>query len=354
MGDIEHRFSGRTVTTTQIVLFGLTGGLMPCPAAFIIAVRGTMAQAVLLGVSAAFSHSLIIWLLAGLALHYGGQWNAEQTEPYFQLASAALIAGLAAWMFFRTRRELHAAHTHSHNHGHDRAHGELFVLDLGHGKLELSVFEDGVPPVFQLRAPTGEKLPAATDVMLETVRPDGARQAFRFITKKDFLESAVNIPEPHEFDVTVTVGHGSHSHACRVEFRENAHHHHHDEDDGSKEFRDIEHRFSGRTVTTTQIVLFGLTGGLMPCPAAFTILLVCLQLKKVTLGFALVASFSFGLALTMVFTGVLAAWSVHHAQRKFQGFGEAMRRAPYISCAVLLVLAAYMAWRGWQGLHGAS
>jgi nickel/cobalt exporter len=350
------------------ILLGALHGLEPghsktMMAAFIIAVRGTMAQAVLLGVSAAFSHSLIIWLLAGLALHYGGQWNAEQTEPYFQLASAVLIAGLAAWMFFRTRRELHAAHTHSHNHGHDHAHGESFVLDLGHGKLELSVFEGGVPPVFRLRAPTGEKLPAATDVMLETVRPDGARQVFRFTVKKDFLESTVNIPEPHEFGVTVTVGHDSHSHACRVEFRENAHHHHHGEDDGSKEFQDahelahvqnIEKRFAGRTVTTPQIVLFGLTGGLMPCPAAFTILLVCLQLKKVTLGFALVASFSFGLALTMVFTGVLAAWSVHHAQRKFQGFGEAMRRAPYISCAVLLVLAAYMAWRGWQGLHGAS
>jgi hypothetical protein len=41
----------------------------------------------------------------------------------------------------------------------------------------------------------------------------------------------------------------------------------------------------------------------MPCPAAFTVLLVCLQLKKVTLGFAIVDAFSFGLALTMVAAG---------------------------------------------------
>ena len=47
---------------------------------------------------------------------------------------------------------------------------------------------------------------------------------------------------------------------------------------------DIEKRFAGRTVTTSQIVLFGITGGLMPCPAAFTVLLVCLQLKRATLG----------------------------------------------------------------------
>jgi nickel/cobalt exporter len=113
---------------------------------------------------------------------------------------------------------------------------------------------------------------------------------------------------------------------------------------------DIARRFANRTVTTPQIVLFGITGGLMPCPAAFTILVVCLQIKKVVLGFALVAAFSFGLALTMVVVGAVAAWSVNHAQKRFTGFGEWMRRAPYISCALLVLLAAFMAWQGWQGL----
>ena len=56
------------------------------------------------------------------------------------------------------------------------------------------------------------------------------------------------------------------------------------------------------------------------------------------------------LALTMVIVGALAAWSVNHAQKRFSGFGEWMRRAPYISCALLVILAAFMAWQGWQGL----
>ena len=114
--------------------------------------------------------------------------------------------------------------------------------------------------------------------------------------------------------------------------------------------QDIARRFAGRNVTTPQIILFGVTGGLMPCPAAFTVLLVCLQLKRVTLGFAMVGAFSFGLALTMVATGVLAAWSVRHAEKRFRGFGELMRRAPYVSCVLLIALAAYMAWHGWHGL----
>ena len=37
--DIRKRFVGRTVTTPQIVLFGLTGGLIPCPAAITRAAR---------------------------------------------------------------------------------------------------------------------------------------------------------------------------------------------------------------------------------------------------------------------------------------------------------------------------
>jgi nickel/cobalt exporter len=346
------------------ILLGALHGLEPghsktMMAAFIVAIRGTIGQAVLLGLSAAISHSLIIWVLAAAALHYGNQWNAETVEPYLQLGSAVMILGLATWMFFRTRRELHAA-AHHHDHGHEHAHSEWFVLDMGHGKLELSVFEDGVPPVFQLRAPKGERLPAAKDVTLETIRPDGKRQTFQFIAKEDFLESTVDIPEPHEFDATVTIGHGGHSHTCRVEFHEDAHHHHHHhhaEDDGSKEFQDahelahaqdIAKRFAGRTVTTPQIILFGVTGGLLPCPAAFTVLLVCLQLKKVTLGFAIVGAFSFGLALTMVATGALAAWSVRHAEKRFKGFGETMRRAPYVSCVLLVLLASYMAWHGLQ------
>lgn len=345
------------------ILLGALHGLEPghsktMMAAFIVAIRGTIGQAVLLGLSAAISHSLIIWILAVAALEFGSRWNAESVEPYLQLGSAVMILALATWMFFRTCREMHEAAHPGHDHANGRAHSELFTLDLGHGKLELRVFEDGVPPVFQIRAPKGEHLPAAKDVKLETVRPDGARQIFQFTAKKDFLESTVDIPEPHEFDVTVTFGHGHHKHTSRVEFREDAHHH--SDNDDSKEFQDaherahsqdIAKRFAGRTVTTPQTILFGITGGLMPCPAAFTVLLVCLQLKKTTLGFAMVGAFSFGLALTMVTTGVLAAWSVRHAEKRFAGFGDAMRRAPYVSCVLLVLLAGFMAWHGWRGIR---
>lgn len=90
----------------------------------------------------------------------------------------------------------------------------------------------------------------------------------------------------------------------------------------------------------------------MPCPAAFTVLIICLQVKRYTLGFSLVGAFGIGLALTMVSVGALAAWSARHAEKKFRGFGNFMRKAPYFSSVILLFVAVYMAWHGWLGLSG--
>jgi hypothetical protein len=111
---------------------------------------------------------------------------------------------------------------------------------------------------------------------------------------------------------------------------------------------DIRRRFASQHVTTGQIVMFGLTGGLIPCPAAITVLLLCLQLRQVTLGVALVLCFSIGLALTMVISGVVAALSVQHVARRWSGFGAIAAQAPYLSSALIICVGLYV---GWQGVH---
>ena len=348
------------------ILLGALHGLEPghsktMMAAFIVAVRGTIPQAVLLGLSAAISHSLLIWLIAMTGMYYGNQINPEKSEPYFQLVSAVIIAGMALWMFWRTRRDVKAAqHHHHHHHGH--SHGEEVIINTGHSEIKIAIFEEGIPPVFRLTfARHGKTIqPDPTQISIETIRPDGAVQVFSFAKNGDFLQSTTDIPEPHEFKLKLTLKHGNHVHYYDARFSE--HQHHHDHDHGDLEMdgidfqdahekahaSDIERRFAGRPVTTGQIVLFGITGGLMPCPAAVTVLLICLQLKQFSLGFALVLAFSFGLAVTMVTVGAIAAWSVHHAEKRFSGFGEIMRKAPYFSVVILLLLSCYI---GWQALH---
>ncbi|MFV3038089.1 nickel/cobalt efflux protein RcnA, partial [Klebsiella pneumoniae] len=67
-------------------------------AAFIVAIRGTVSQAVLLGVSATLSHTAVVWLVAIAGMYFGSRWSAESSEPYFQVASGVLIIGVALWM----------------------------------------------------------------------------------------------------------------------------------------------------------------------------------------------------------------------------------------------------------------
>ena len=257
------------------ILMGALHGLEPghsktMMAAFIIAIRGTVTQAVLLGLSAAVSHSLVIWILASGALYFGAQWDAEKTEPYLQIGSSVMIFALALWMYLRTRADVRAAAHHEHGH-HEHGHHEHGHHEHGH----------------------------------------------------------------HE--------HGHHEHG----HHEHGHHEHEYQDAHEKAHaQDIERRFAGKSATIPQIVLFGITGGLMPCPAAFSILLICLQLKKSAIGFTMVAAFSFGLALTMVAAGTVAALGVRHAEKRFHGFSKFARRAPYFSCLLMLTLAVFLAWHG--------
>lgn len=256
------------------VLLGVLHGLEPghsktMMAAFIVAIRGTVTQAVLLGLSATLSHTAVVWAVAMAGLYFDRNWNAEATEPYFQVASAVLIIGVALWMLWRTWRNQHACfhdHGHAHDHlhdGHDHEHDHHHHAISGHEGLDVCAPGD---------------------------------------------------QDPHEL-----------AHA-----------------------NDIRRRFANREVTTGQIIMFGLTGGLIPCPASITVLLLCLQLKKIALGAILVLCFSIGLALTMVASGVLAAMSVKHVSKRWRGFGEFARKAPYFSSALIMLVGLYV---GYQGLH---
>ena len=259
------------------ILLGALHGLEPghsktMMASFIIAIRGTVGQAALLGLCAALSHSLVVWALAAFALKFGNEMIGEEAEPYFLLLSAVVVIGVALWMFLRTRRDERAAYGHGgHSHGHDHDHDHHHHHPHAHH-------------------------------------------------------------DHHEDHASLPGGDAGYQDA-----HERAH------------ALDIQRRFQGQKVTTWQIAMFGLSGGLIPCPASVTILMICLHLKQFVLGAAMVASFSLGLALALVSVGVVAAWGVHHVgQRLGQGrLGELARKMPYLSSGLMALVGAFM---GAQGL----
>lgn len=355
------------------ILLGALHGLEPghsktMMAAFIVAVRGTVGQAILLGLSATLSHTAVVWIVALSGLYFGRHWNAETDEPYFQVASAVLMIGVAVWMLWRTWRDqqLAKAHDHDHDHSHDdhHHHDEVKRINTGHGVVRLEIFEDGVPPRFRLyRESKLGQIWTADQVQVETERADGSRQVFTFTPRSGFVESVQEIPEPHEFIARLRLGHADHSHDFDVEFVEHGHPHAMAGYDGLDvsapgyqdahelaHANDIRRRFANREVTTGQIVLFGLTGGLIPCPASITVLLLCLQLKQLALGATLVLCFSIGLALTMVASGVVAALSVKHIGQRWGGFGDFARKAPYVSGALIMTVGLYVGWLGLRAI----
>ena len=351
------------------ILLGALHGLEPghsktMMAAFIIAVRGTVKQAVLLGICATLSHTAIVWVIALGGLYLWRGLAPETIEPYLQVASAVIIIVMGAWMLWRTRREQGFAATPDHDHSHgDHGHDVPTRIDTGHGVLRLEVFEGGVPPRFRITIERGHAWSAA-EVALETERPDGARQVFALAQRDGFLESVEEIPEPHEFMARLRLTHDGHAHSYDVAFIEHDHGHDHIHEElrgldltvGHQDAHELAHandirrRFADQNVTTSQIVIFGLTGGLIPCPGAITVLLLCLQLKAFALGATLVLCFSIGLALTMVTSGVIAALSVKHVSKRFSGFGEIVRKAPYVSGAVILLIGLYLGINGWLHL----
>tara|TARA_R110001599_G_scaffold64023_1_gene178317 strand:- start:15320 stop:16054 length:735 start_codon:yes stop_codon:yes gene_type:complete len=200
------------------ILLGALHGLEPghsktMMAAFIVAIRGTVGQAVMLGLAATISHTALVWLIAFVGMYFGSKWNAEAREPYLQLASSVLIIGIAIWMAWRTWREsqVQKAHAHSHDDTHTHADEETKRIDTGHGVIRVEVFEEGVPPRFRLyeEGPQAHSWQAGEIAML-TIRAGSVRQSFAFTQRDGFLESIDEIPEPHEFTGLLTLTHGGH------------------------------------------------------------------------------------------------------------------------------------------------
>jgi len=82
------------------------------------------------------------------------------------------------------------------------------------------------------------------------------------------------------------------------------------------------------------------------------VLLLCLQLKRIALGATLVLGFSVGLALTMVASGVVAAFGVRHLSKRMSGgrLSALAAKAPYFSGGLILLVGLYVGWQGLRAL----
>jgi nickel/cobalt exporter len=203
-------------------------------AAYIVAIRGTAVQAIVLATSATVGHTIVVWGLALTALALGERYIVDQAEPWLTALSGILIILLALRMFWALR-DHHRSHSH-HHHGHEHNH-----------------------------------------------------------ENRSHTHQAPTIRGP---------------------------------------------------VTTGQIIWFGFTGGLVPCPSAIAVLLICIQIKAFALGVAMVAAFSIGIGLTLIAIGLAVVWGAGKLTKTWPGFERAAQKLPPLSAGLVLIVGSIMTVAG--------
>jgi len=262
--------------------------------AYIVASRGGIRHALLLGLTVTVTHTLVVFLLALGALFLAGRFASSQVTYWLSIVSGVLVVGVGAWMlltaFGLVRRDgehgHHAEghkhpheppsghHHHAHDHGHEgshaQAHGHAHAHDHPH-----------------------EHTGAHTQEQHHHPEPGGTASVGG---------------HSHEF----AHSHQGHTHEVRLPAGKDP-------------------------LGVWTLLVVGASGGLVPCPAALTALLAAVSLGRTATGIAVVAAMSLGIAATLVAIGIVFVQAGRVASRMF-GARVLSVYAPRASAVVITLL----------------
>lgn len=337
-------------------------------AAYLIGTKGTKRDAVLLGVSVAFTHSLVVIVLAVLGVWLGREAFTDQAMYWLQVASGAIVVLLGTYLLYRRwPRKTTDTHPHSHVHHHAHTRGlhqhapEPFRFSGDAASGSLTIVDTPVGERFRLDLSSTLPFSGAT---VRILRPHNVVEEHALMRQEGGTWVSENAPEePHEFDALLELeldgrrrelvfrmdDPKAHSHETHDHTHEHEHHH----DLGHEHGLDAdelsharahaatlpEYVQRGERPTIFQILAFGAAGGLVPCPAAVTVMLLAISVNRAGNGLLMVLGFSVGLALTLVGIGLAVVMGLN-ALGSTGRFGWLSRRAPAISAAVVILSGA--------------
>ncbi|MCE5231336.1 nickel/cobalt efflux transporter RcnA [bacterium] len=223
-------------------------------AAYLIGIKGTRRDAVLLGLSVAATHSLVVVGLATGALWLGRETFTDQATFWLQIASGMIVFVLGAWLMRRRwivikRQAAHIRHHEHHDHRHDHDHDHHDEEELDHALMS-----------------------------------DDEHARAHAMTLPGYVHA-------------------------------------------------------GERPTALQIMAFGGAGGLIPCPASVTVMLLALSVGKMGFGVLTVLGFSLGLALTLVGIGMAIVAGLSRIKSTGR-LAWATRQAPVISAGLVMFSGA--------------
>ena len=215
-------------------------------AAYLVGTRGTLRQALSLGLIVTATHTAGVYLLGGVTLALSQYIVPERLYPWLGVLAGVLMTGLGGGLFLRRYAGAPEVHHHGPRHAHPHAQGS----------------------------------------------------------------SHRHEPIPYAHPSTHEILHHPHT--------------------------------VGEPISRRALLALGITGGIVPCPAALVVLLSAIALHRVGFGLLLIVAFSVGLAIVLITLGLVMV-SARQALARFQGEGRLLTRwLPLTSAAVITVFGMVM------------
>jgi nickel/cobalt exporter len=303
-------------------------------ASYLIGIKGTKRDSVILGLSVAATHSLVVIAISMIGLWLGNEAFTGNATQWLERGSGFVAIAIGSWMLYRrlfVKRE-------APEHHHHAPEPVKVVSSILNGLLEI------------IDTPLGERMRFTSASVLNSqeltveIGRDAGHEVLHLEQSPDDpkIYLSMEVPqEPHEFSATLRLVEKD-----RFEFKmsepEGHHHEAHDHAHMDDEAHARAHAetlpsyvSTGERPSTLQIVTFGAAGGMIPCPASITVMLLALSTGKAAMGVFTVLGFSLGLALALVGVGVAVVTGLS----KLSDTGRLSwftKRAPVISAALVI------------------
>jgi nickel/cobalt exporter len=279
-------------------------------AAYLIGSEGRKIDAVLLGIVVTLTHTISVIVLAIAAKLASTRMTLteESLHGYLGLVAGVLILGVGLWMLIGRIRGKDPFHFHSHPHGPGHSHGHDHVHDHNPFEVSSHTHDHSHADDHNHHASDGSHHHAS--------HGSGSHEGLHVH------------PHDHEHDFAFLHNPG-HTHDHRS--GDAVHTHNHQElgptDSGDREKRP----------GYWQLFLLGISGGLVPCPAAIAILLAAVGAGRLGEGLTYILLFSLGLAVVLIAVG-LAVLGAGRLANRFLDARRFARKVSIASAAVITLL----------------
>jgi len=246
--------------------------------AYLVGSKGRVSDAVLLGLVVTLTHSGSVILLGILSTIAAAFFVPETVQKVLEVVSGLLVVGVGGWMLGvrirQARQTGHQADGHTHtDHDHTYDHSD-------HQHKHTRYQHDHVD---HEHAPTHEH------------------------------------PHPH---------HPEHPHP---------HDHAHEHSHGTQAHSHVPTLAPGERLSFWQLIALGISGGIVPCPAALAVLLAAVSYGHFARGLSLVIVFSIGMAAVLVAIGIVMVKAASFAGQ-YVSESKWTRVVPVISAAIITLV----------------